>query len=115
MRIALSRPGLRLSVECSEVLVVRLAVGSAIDGRHVPAFAMCVDLILRFASRGPRSGRTDYSLSAPVTANHFASEPDMMKMIGATHCGGMEMTVSMVESPVVVAGKPPVMVLTVPI
>ena len=27
----------------------------------------------------------------------------MTKMIGATHCGGMEMTVSMVESPVVVA------------
>src|SRR5438094_6528372 len=58
---------------------------------------------LRSASQDP----------APVTVNHLSSEPDMTKMIGATHGFGRLTTVSMVESPVVVAGKPPVVTLAV--
>src|SRR5207237_4746528 len=50
---------------------------------------------------------------APVTVNHLSSEPDMTKMIGATHGSGSLTTASMVESPVVFAGKPPVVTLAV--
>ena len=44
-------------------------------------------------------------VSAPVTANHLSSEPDKMKMIGATHCFGRPTKVSMLEFQEVVAGK----------
>src|SRR5438552_9238495 len=53
--------------------------------------------------------------SPPVTANHLSSEPDITKMIGATHCPGRVTNVSMLESPERVAGKPTVVMLTVPI
>src|SRR5207237_3042986 len=57
-------------------------------------------------------GMTTYR-SAPVTANHLSSEPDITKMIGATHWGGSVTWASMSELPVVVAGKPTVVMLTV--
>src|ERR1043166_2600444 len=51
--------------------------------------------------------------SAPVTANHTSSEPDMTKTIGATHCRGSATVVLMSESPDAVAGKGTVLTLTV--
>src|SRR2546430_13833872 len=60
---------------------------------------------------GARSDQPD--ISAPITANHLSSEPERMKMIGATQSDGSWMVVSISESPVGVAGKPCVVMLTV--
>src|SRR5262249_41035716 len=57
--------------------------------------------------------RRDACSSAPVTANHLFSEPDMTKTMGATQEDGRLTVVSMSESPVGVAGKGAVRMLTV--
>src|SRR5947207_14394627 len=64
--------------------------------------------------RASRTIRKAYC-SPPVTANHLSSEPDITKMIGATHCSGRVTKASISESPDRVAGNPAVVMLTVPI
>src|SRR3989442_3941114 len=61
-----------------------------------------------------RRGTECQLASAPVTENHLSSDPERMKMIGATHWLGRPRNASMSESPELVAGKPPVVMLTVP-
>src|SRR5947209_190025 len=63
---------------------------------------------------GPLAGGAAvWLVSAPVTANHLSSEPDSTKMIGATQLGGKATVVLISESPLRVAGNPPVVILTV--